>query len=331
MGSLQPGANLTAHLPTSGQAGSGPGAVAASFAAGVLAYLPQLLVWTLPSMVSYDRMQPNTWSGAFKCAQCPDTAPSPHNKLITMPMPPCEASSDRVQPITGSPHVQCAHCLPYHASPFLLKKVYHRCGRCPAWRPTSACRPAPGAARFSAPVAPRLCRPPRIENSVISFAAGAPLHRAQLVRRSVLRAHAAVHSGRRMKAHCAAKRPCCGMPAVKALGVDFMRLVLENTVLWPLQVSSAIPSGLYPFLGVTYASLLFKWCEGLPDIGLCSGYGAWTTRRRLCGCAPAAGPRHSTLSSRLLMRQPTRTWRSRPSFWRAARFAPSALASCVDP
>ena len=70
MGSLQPGANLTAHLPTSGQAESGPGAVAAAFAAGVLAYLPQLLVWTLPSTSSYARMQPHTWSGAFQCAHC---------------------------------------------------------------------------------------------------------------------------------------------------------------------------------------------------------------------------------------------------------------------
>ena len=71
MGALQPGSNLTAHLPTSGQAEGGPGAVAASFAAGVLAYLPQLLVWTLPSTSSYARMQPHTWSGAFQCAHCP--------------------------------------------------------------------------------------------------------------------------------------------------------------------------------------------------------------------------------------------------------------------
>ena len=71
MGALQPGANLTAHLPASGQAEGGPGAVAASFAAGVLAYLPQLLLWTLPSTSSYARMQPHTWSGAFQCAQCP--------------------------------------------------------------------------------------------------------------------------------------------------------------------------------------------------------------------------------------------------------------------
>ena len=79
MDSLQPGANLTAHLPPSGQAESGPGKMAASFAAGVLAYLPQLLIWTLPSTSSYDRMQPNTWSGAFKCAERPSTAPFPHD------------------------------------------------------------------------------------------------------------------------------------------------------------------------------------------------------------------------------------------------------------
>ncbi len=97
MGELQPGANLTAHLPTSGQAEGGPGAVAASFAAGVLQYLPQLMVWTLPSVPSYDRMQPHTWSGAFKCARRAATAP-PFSREVS-------------SAIWTLPSVACCHCV----------------------------------------------------------------------------------------------------------------------------------------------------------------------------------------------------------------------------
>ncbi|KAK9834137.1 hypothetical protein WJX81_001281 [Elliptochloris bilobata] len=66
LGSLEAGANLVAHMPVSGEANGGPGDVAARFAAGVLRYLPELMVWTLPSVMSYDRVQPHTWSGAYK-------------------------------------------------------------------------------------------------------------------------------------------------------------------------------------------------------------------------------------------------------------------------
>ena len=67
MGSLKAGSNLVASMPPSGKAEGGPGAIAASFAAGILAHLPALVVWTLPSVASYDRLQPGTWSGCFRC------------------------------------------------------------------------------------------------------------------------------------------------------------------------------------------------------------------------------------------------------------------------
>lgn len=67
MGSLKAGSNLVASMPPSGKAEGRPGAIAASFAAGILAHLPALVVWTLPSAASYDRLQPGTWSGCFRC------------------------------------------------------------------------------------------------------------------------------------------------------------------------------------------------------------------------------------------------------------------------
>ena len=67
MGTLKAGSNLVASMPPTGRAEGGPGALAASFAAGILAHLPALVVWTLPSAASYDRLQPGTWSGCFRC------------------------------------------------------------------------------------------------------------------------------------------------------------------------------------------------------------------------------------------------------------------------
>ena len=56
-----PLAQLPSLQKKPGFQGSGP---------ALLAYLPQLLIWTLPSTASYASMQPHTWSGAFQCAQC---------------------------------------------------------------------------------------------------------------------------------------------------------------------------------------------------------------------------------------------------------------------
>ncbi|CAK9134024.1 unnamed protein product [Ilex paraguariensis] len=41
--------------------------VGEEFMAGVLNHLPSILAFTAPIPNSYDRIQPNTWSGAYKC------------------------------------------------------------------------------------------------------------------------------------------------------------------------------------------------------------------------------------------------------------------------
>ncbi|XP_074276487.1 protein fluG [Silene latifolia] len=52
-----------------GAAGSkhGMSKVGEEFMAGVLSHLPAILAFTAPNPNSYDRIQPNTWSGAYQC------------------------------------------------------------------------------------------------------------------------------------------------------------------------------------------------------------------------------------------------------------------------
>ncbi|KFK34567.1 hypothetical protein AALP_AA5G162400, partial [Arabis alpina] len=45
----------------------GMSTIGAEFMAGVLFHLPSILAFTAPLPNSYDRIQPNTWSGAFQC------------------------------------------------------------------------------------------------------------------------------------------------------------------------------------------------------------------------------------------------------------------------
>ena len=45
---------------------AGPGGLCEAFIAGMLHHLPALVLWTLPSPLSAARVQPSTWSGAFR-------------------------------------------------------------------------------------------------------------------------------------------------------------------------------------------------------------------------------------------------------------------------
>ncbi len=44
----------------------GEGSVAEAFLAGVLSHLPALQAFTVPSPISYERLRPGCWSGAFQ-------------------------------------------------------------------------------------------------------------------------------------------------------------------------------------------------------------------------------------------------------------------------
>ncbi|TYI97688.1 hypothetical protein E1A91_D01G160600v1, partial [Gossypium mustelinum] len=61
----QNGRNVFTASNTSSQYGMSK--VGEEFMAGVLAHLPSILAFTAPLPNSYDRIQPNTWSGAYQC------------------------------------------------------------------------------------------------------------------------------------------------------------------------------------------------------------------------------------------------------------------------
>ncbi|KAL6138494.1 hypothetical protein ACLB2K_063776 [Fragaria x ananassa] len=54
-------------MASGGSSQHGMSKVGEEFMAGVLYHLPALLAFTAPIPNSYDRIQPNTWSGAYKC------------------------------------------------------------------------------------------------------------------------------------------------------------------------------------------------------------------------------------------------------------------------
>ncbi|XAR69160.1 Glutamate--ammonia ligase [Bertholletia excelsa] len=54
-------------MASDGQNRHGMSKIGEQFMAGVLSHLPSILAFTAPVPNSYDRIQPNTWSGAYKC------------------------------------------------------------------------------------------------------------------------------------------------------------------------------------------------------------------------------------------------------------------------
>ncbi|PSS32867.1 Protein fluG like [Actinidia chinensis var. chinensis] len=54
-------------MASGGQSVHGMSKVGEEFMAGVLEHLPSILAFTAPVPNSYDRIQPNTWSGAYQC------------------------------------------------------------------------------------------------------------------------------------------------------------------------------------------------------------------------------------------------------------------------
>lgn len=52
---------------TGASEGGQPPALCESFIAGILHHLQALALWTLPSPLSVHRVQPSSWTGAFRC------------------------------------------------------------------------------------------------------------------------------------------------------------------------------------------------------------------------------------------------------------------------
>jgi glutamine synthetase len=57
---LQDGKNLVEGFET------GKGSVAEAFLAGILSHIPALQAFTVPAPISYERLRPGCWSGAFQ-------------------------------------------------------------------------------------------------------------------------------------------------------------------------------------------------------------------------------------------------------------------------
>ena len=143
----------------------------------------------------------------------------------------------------------------------------------PSMAPQLACRPAPGALHFSAPIALPWRQPPRIASSVINSAGGSPLQWAHV---------SGAVSCERMQpalkvAHESAWRDLAltfGMHgAMKALSFDFMRLVLGRQCCDPCRCLKQTGQ-VNPLHDVIYSSLLLVCCVvWMPDICLAQGVG----------------------------------------------------------